>query len=311
MSLPYCNQKSKITVRKTFGACVFGLAIIAIMYTYPGLKTAEINALQGASGSGSSSYWDALLDSESLTGDQLLQYVMWTNSSSCLLSHDFGGVLVKMMPPGIDGQKAVCIDPHVAPNPADCLVYSFGINDEWSFDEQMEKFGCQVFAFDPSMAKGQHDHSPGIHFYDWGLADRDEIDGEKNWTLRSLSSIYSNLTARHGHKIIDYLKIDAEYAEWIALPQIIESGMLANVRQLAVEIHLNKSESIDTNREYVKLLRSIERMGFVRFDSKYNPWSIANFLQIGLFSVPFAYEIAWYNENLSRSSSGSRDGFYL
>lgn len=309
MSLPCCNWKPRITARKclkTFGACVLGLAIIAIIDPYPGLKTTEINAALMQESAGhfySSGDWDALLDSESLTGYQLLQYVMWTNSSSCLLSHDFGGVLVQN-PPGIDGQKAVCIDPHVAPNPADCLVYSFGINDEWSFDEQMEKYGCQVFAFDPSMAKGQHDHSPGIHFYDWGLGNRDEVEKDTNWTLRSLSSIYSDLTARHGHKKIDYLKIDAEFAEWIALPQMIQSGMLANVRQLAVEIHLNKSESIDKNRDYAKLLRSIERMGFVRFDSKYNPWSITHFLHLGLFSVPFAYEIAWYNENLLR-------GFYL
>jgi hypothetical protein len=205
-------------------------------------------------------------------------------------------------PSGIDGQKAVCMDPQVAPNPENCLVYSFGINNEWSFDEQMENYGCRVFAFDPSMSWGQHDHSPKIHFYDWGLSDRDEVKIDNNWKLRSLSSIYKELTARHGNRIIDYLKIDVEFAEWIALPQIIESSMLSKVRQLGLEIHLSEKESMDTNRGYVKIIRSIEKMGFVRFDSKYNPWSRTNFTQLGLVSVPFAFEIAWYNNNLLHNS---------
>jgi hypothetical protein len=286
---------------KTFGAVLFGFAVISVIELYAHFPAADV--LRETDNCCSSSYWDALLDSESLTGNQLLQYVMWTNRSSCQLIHDFGGIIIQNWPPvGIDGQKAICIDARVAPDKKNCLVYSFGINNEWSFDEQMEKYGCQVFAFDPSMMRGHHDHSPAIHFYDWGLSDRDEVTVDKTWTLRSLSSIYNNLTARHGEKIIDYLKIDVEFAEWIALPQMIKSGMLSKVRQLGLEIHLNESETIDKNREYVKILRTIEKMGFVRFDSKYNPWSMTNFNQLGLFSVPFAYEIAWYNDKLLHDS---------
>jgi hypothetical protein len=148
------------------------------------------------------------------------------------------------------------------------------------------------------MMRGRHDHSPAIHFYNWGLSDRDEVTVDKKWTLRSLSSIYKNLTARHGEKVIDYLKIDVEFAEWIALPQMIKSGILSKVRQLGLEIHLNESETIDKNREYVKILRTIEKMGFVRFDSKYNPWSITNLTHLGLISVPFVFELVWYNDKL-------------
>jgi hypothetical protein len=301
MSVSYCRWKLK-EVRKRIiksGAFLFGVTVLVIIGTYSRLTTTGLNTRQGTN----NSYplvWDVdeWLDSTSLTGDQLMQYVKWTNPSSCELIHDFGGVMFRN-PSGIDGQKAICLDPQVAPNPENCLVYSFGINNEWSFDEQIEKYGCQVFAFDPSMwLLGPHDHNPKIHFYNWGLSDRDEIRLDKFWVLRSLSSIYNELTKRHGQKIIDYLKIDAESAEWIALPQIIESGMLSKVRQLGLEIHLNRAESMDKNRGYVKLLRSIEKMGFVRFDSKYNPWSRTNFTQLGLISVPFAFEIAWYNEKL-------------
>lgn len=201
-------------------------------------------------------------------------------------------------PSGLAGQKAVCIDPKVAPKPGKCLVYSFGINNEWSFDEEMDLYGCEVFSFDPSMGVNHHDHSPGnIHFYNWGLGDRNEYDHNLKWTIRSLSSIYEVLSTRHGRKIIDYLKIDIEYSEWIALPDIISSGMLSKVRQLGIEVHLDETDSFEQHRERAKLIRSIEKMGMIRFDSEYNPWFVRNFTQFPL-TGSLGYEIAWYNSNL-------------
>ncbi|XP_046643132.1 uncharacterized protein LOC124328411 [Daphnia pulicaria] len=242
--------------------------------------------------------WDMLLDDITVTGAQLVQYFMWTNHSSCHLSHDFGGEM-GFNPSGLAGQKAVCIDPKIAPKPGKCIVYSFGIDNEWSFDEKMSRYGCEVFAFDPSMGMDHHDHIPGnVHFYNWGLGDRDEIDHHNNWTYRSLSSIYDELSHRHGRKIIDYLKIDIEYSEWLALPEVIESGMLSYVRQLGMEIHLDIYASLKVHVYWAKLLRTIEKMGMVRFDSEYNPWSVGNFTKFPL-AGSLGYEIAWYNSNLS------------
>jgi hypothetical protein len=242
--------------------------------------------------------WDLLLDDITLTGAQLVQYFMWTNHSSCHLSHDFGGEML-YNPSGLAGQKAVCIDPKIAPKPGKCLVYSFGINNEWSFDEKMSRYGCEVFAFDPSMGMDHHDHIPGnVHFYNWGLGDKDEFDHHLNWTFRSLSSIYDELSYRHGRKIIDYLKIDIEYSEWMALPEVIDSGMMSYVRQLGMEIHLDNNASLKQHVYWAKLLRTIEKMGMVRFDSEYNPWFVGNFTKFPL-TGSLGYEIAWYNSNLS------------
>jgi hypothetical protein len=111
-------------------------------------------------------------------------------------------------------QKAICIDSKVAPQPGNGLIYSFVISGKWSFEEQMERYCCQVYAFDPLMGLDQHDHSPAIHFYNWGLSNRDEFNIYENWTVRSLSSIYETLSSdRHGRQIIDYLKIDVEFYE--------------------------------------------------------------------------------------------------
>lgn len=70
----------------------------------------------------------------------------WSNSSSCRLSNDFGGAMALF---GIDGQKAVCLDTEVRPIKGKCLVYSFGVNNEWSFEDTMDEYGCEVYAFDP------------------------------------------------------------------------------------------------------------------------------------------------------------------
>ncbi|XP_046643949.1 probable methyltransferase-like protein 24 [Daphnia pulicaria] len=272
--------------------------IIMFGFVFPSNNIVQFSIEKNINCDSSSSIdWDALLSSATLTANQLLQYFLWTNHSSCQLSHYFGGIMMKN-PSGLAGQKVVCIDPKVAPKPRKCLVYSFGINNEWSFDEKMSLYGCEVFSFDPSMGLDHHVHSPGnIHFYNWGLGDRNEYDQELNWTIRSLSSIYETLSIRHGRKVIDYLKIDIEYSEWIALPDIISSGMLSKVRQLGIEVHLEVTDSLEQHLERARVLRSIEKSGMIRFDSEYNPWYFGNFTKFHL-TGSLGYEIAWYNGKL-------------
>lgn len=162
----------------------------------------------------------------------------------------------------------------------------------------MEQYGCQVFAFDHSMTMEPHDHTPGIHFYNWGLSDLDEIRTRENgtrWQMYSLSSVYNILSSRHGFKIIDYLKMDIKGSEWKVLPDIIKTGMLSKVRQLGLEIHLPEwmASAISSNS-----IRAFESTGRVHFDSKYNPWYIRNFTHLQLWKKPAVYEIAWYNSKL-------------
>lgn len=98
--------------------------------------------------------WTTVESFDSLTAVQLFDYFLWPNRSSCKLIHDFGGLMLDAKNGTIrafDGQKAVCLDKDVAPRPGKCLVYSFGINFEWSFDEEMESYGCHVYSFDPTM----------------------------------------------------------------------------------------------------------------------------------------------------------------
>lgn len=252
-----------------------------------------------------SSLIDTLLETDSLTGSQFIQYLMWPNRSSCQLTQDFGGSMLKS-PSALDGQKAICLDRAMAPKAGECLVYSFGIDDEWSFDETMERYGCQVFSFDPSMQMKPHQHSSAVHFYDWGLGHQNDNGTNflNGWKMRTLSTIYRELSSTLGrhpvNQVIDYLKIDIESAEWRVLPNIIESGMLSKVRQLGIEIHLANDETVNEYSKLALLLRTIEKMGMVRFDSKYNPWFVGNFPKLNNLWASRGYELAWYNSHLRR-----------
>ena len=152
-------------------------------------------------------YWKTLR-AETMTPQQILDYFRWSNHTACNIYNYFGGVEVGddiNYAKGVDGQYPVCLDQAVRPSLSKprCLVYSIGINDNWSFDEAMERHGCEIFAFDPSINKSNHKHSAHIYFYNLGLADRDKVDSKSGWMLKTLDSIYRMLIPRHGEKIID------------------------------------------------------------------------------------------------------------
>ena len=164
-----------------------------------------------------------------------------------------------------DGGWDVCLDKQFRPS-SQCLVYSFGINDNWSFDEEISTiFGCKVFSFDPSLDLANHTHSPGVQFYRMGISGNDTIkQGERNpWILRSLKTILNNFG--HLDRKIDILKMDVEFAEWEALPNMIATGVLKNVVQLYIEFHGDG----DVNKLVV--LRQLYDVGFRIFWLHRNP----------------------------------------
>lgn len=71
--------------------------------------------------------------------------------SVCTVGKFFGGVWLGGCG-AIDGNKYVCLDKlHKDVLNNQCLIYSFGIANDWSFEEAMAQLGCTVRAFDPTI----------------------------------------------------------------------------------------------------------------------------------------------------------------
>jgi hypothetical protein len=87
-----------------------------------------------------------------------------------------------------------------------CLVYSFGVGEEVSFDIAAEALGCSVFMFDPTVGRPRQDLSEHMHFFPIGLADRDSVNRDLGWTYRSFESIVQMLGHRDNREL-DILKI--------------------------------------------------------------------------------------------------------
>ena len=94
------------------------------------------------------------------------------------------------------------------------MVYSFGSNNDFSFDDTIERYGCRVFTFDPSTQSHFHKRTENAYFLPTGLYHEDIEKDSRGWKMKKLSTIYHHLKADHGDVIIDYLKIDIEGAEW-------------------------------------------------------------------------------------------------
>ncbi|XP_071116922.1 probable methyltransferase-like protein 24 [Haliotis cracherodii] len=176
-----------------------------------------------------------------------------------------------------DGGWNVCEDPpYEIKTP--CNIYSFGINNDWSFDDAVATtYGCQVHSYDPSMTKVKdHDRKPNLHFHRTGLNTSDETN-KMGWRMRTFSSILKE--NGHSQAVIDLLKIDIDYSEWWAFPEMLKSGALKNVKQFCFEIHVKLNgqpePDIDKYLRGLELLRDFYNAGFRIFltnknmDAKY------------------------------------------
>ncbi|CAD5120574.1 DgyrCDS9139 [Dimorphilus gyrociliatus] len=137
--------------------------------------------------------------------------------------------------PPEDGGWDICLDASYRFS-TPCLVYSFGIDNDFRFEEGIEdRFGCEVHAFDPSMNKEDYQYSDSIYFHNIGIDHENGLSIMGNWRLKTFGSILKELG--HEDRHIDYLKLDVEFSEWPALYEMIKSGSIHKIRQLAVEFH--------------------------------------------------------------------------
>lgn len=161
-----------------------------------------------------------------------------------------------------DGGWDMCGDFKYKPR-SNCLVYSFGIKDDFSFDDDCStRYKCEVHSFDPSTGKTDHMHSKNVYFHNVGLSNKNNMIKVKgvNWRMRTLKTIL--VENGHAQETIDILKIDIEEWEWEVVPEMIQSGVLRNVRQLLIELHIVniKTKEEPTKEKYISSLVSLKQL---------------------------------------------------
>jgi FkbM family methyltransferase len=135
------------------------------------------------------------------------------------------------------------------------IIYSVGVGNDITFDLGLiERFGVQVFAFDPtpgSVAWVKSKNLPEkFHFIEYGIADFDGFTEFHNFDgiqftlcqvansrssiklpVRRLKTIMNEL----GHNKISLLKIDVEGGEYSIIKDILNSAI--DINQLLIEFH--------------------------------------------------------------------------
>lgn len=153
-----------------------------------------------------------------------------------------------------DGGWDFCNDAKYIPKQP-CLVYSFGIFWDFKFDDAIaEEYGCEVHSFDPSMNSTDFKHSEKVWFHNVGLTNKIFYDEKRKWNMSNLKNIRETLG--HSLRNISVLKMDIEWSEWEAIPDMVESGALRDVTQFYIEFHSYGTLS------HLQILRLLYNEGF-------------------------------------------------
>mmetsp|Transcript_2495 Transcript_2495/g.7076 ORF Transcript_2495/g.7076 Transcript_2495/m.7076 type:complete len:251 (-) Transcript_2495:171-923(-) len=135
-----------------------------------------------------------------------------------------------------------------------CIVYAAGIADDSEFEERLARDGCEVHAFDCTVALDK----PSVTgkkfiFHDWCLGFRNRTSFEGNIFAAGRSAeefVFKTLSetmAELGHENIDLLKFDIEGFEWGLFEQDFY-GSTVRPMQIAFELHTQDAYPIAVPR---------------------------------------------------------------
>ena len=199
-----------------------------------------------------------------------------------------------------EAQPAPAITHHDTSSHPETIIYSFGVNDESTFEAEMLSRipSAQIFAYDYSVTSFGPQLSPfysaRAHFKQAGLGAIDELSKTPQFfTL-------STLMGQNNHSYIDILKIDIEGSEYTALDSFMDScdawGVMP-IGQVMIELHLVDDQHVDFDR-FTKWWERLEGFGM-------RPtWLEINLLAVTLGegkTDPRCVEYVWVNARDERS----------
>ncbi|XP_055335044.1 uncharacterized protein LOC129586071 [Paramacrobiotus metropolitanus] len=249
--------------------------------------------------------------------ERLSSFFNKPDQSACIRREQFGGSydneVAKIK---VDGMYTLCMDIFPNRSPDDCLVYSFGIRDDWRFDDQLHSMGCSVFSFDPSIEQNTSQRAAHHYFYKWGLVYGREhfaVKRPDDWILKTVQQIRVDLN--HTKRKLDVIKMDCESSEMTFLDGEKAAETLRSVGQLALEVHWMPADwgrspedfnGVKVVRNMARIIHRLEKLGFVMFFSRPTPkQSGFDFRAYNRSSVEvtgsqsFVYEVSFLNTDFT------------
>jgi|UniRef100_A0A8J9TDA8 hypothetical protein len=180
-----------------------------------------------------------------------------------------------------DGPKWVC-DPHrLRKKEDDCLVYSFGSNGQYQFEDGLiDLIGherCEIHVFDFGNFDRSQNAGRNIHYHKWGLGS--SYDEAYNIKLKSSGRHLEILTFQetqqrlnHVNRTIDLFKIDCEWCEWSNYKDWVD----VDARQILVEVHGLPSTNPATNPLNTKgsdFFNAFRENSYAMFSKELNPYN--------------------------------------
>ena len=202
------------------------------------------------------------------------------HSTPCVVRKSFGGQWIRLPDtlqsrcekqgncetwPQMDVVKTICmakIHEHIIPG--NCLIYSFGLSDDWSFEEVITKSGCKVRSFDPTI-KGPpvgFDWPKYLSFKRIGISNKtEEVDlpgVHLKYPLYSLKNIVNQMNDTG--ITINVLKLDVEGYEFRVLPEMIDSRVIKIIDQIVLEIHSDGAQErgIEDIRTFLQVIDKLK-----------------------------------------------------
>ncbi|KAK3865683.1 hypothetical protein Pcinc_028725 [Petrolisthes cinctipes] len=190
----------------------------------------------------------------------------------------------------IDGNKWVCMSKKFKVQPDKCVVMSFGISTDWSFDDEMDKkYGCKVYSFDHTIHKQDHERSKNLKFYSLGLSGTTRTNKKGIVTIDRYINTLKKLNLENS--TIDYLKIDIEGSELSFFGDVLYQtpNLMKNVKMMGIEIHMTKKDHL---QRFWEFFQRLECLGFKVIFTEMNRVK-SNWFHQGKKLRSMCYEVVW------------------
>uniref|UniRef100_A0A8C5QAW3 Methyltransferase like 24 n=1 Tax=Leptobrachium leishanense TaxID=445787 RepID=A0A8C5QAW3_9ANUR len=183
-----------------------------------------------------------------------------------------------------------------------CRVYSLGLGeDDYIFEANMANGGCEVHRFDPSITSAHVHEGARLWHHRLSVDWRDPNPVIASHKLHSNTKKLRTIINEFGHWKIDILKADMESAEWKILENLILEGIVDQIGQLVVEIHLHwqgfevSGNDSSVVRYWYSLFKELEGKNFKLFYTYKDLNKPQMFLKKEIFNASSSYILSWVN----------------